>query len=154
MFTFFSCKKKYADKNLVEKIKAMVASDQKNRLLITNMRDKMGTSSNFKLKWDSIMKIQEKIDEYNTKELIRITKEHGFPNTNFLKEPIPAWLIFQHTPDKYKEEVKKILETERNKMRIPLIEYEMIIWHLNGRKGIPIHIKDKDVIINDSRKRN
>ncbi|SEC28807.1 hypothetical protein SAMN04489761_2584 [Tenacibaculum sp. MAR_2009_124] len=139
---------------LSRQIKQMVDADQKNRLLLDELRKSNLPKEVFKRKRDSIWKVQLPMDEQNTIELIAITKKHGFPNTEFLEKPIGAWVIFQHTPEKYKAEVKQLLIKEINTGRMPAIEGSMIMWHLHGRNGIPWGIRDMGVIVKDLRTKN
>ncbi|CAM1360945.1 hypothetical protein [Tenacibaculum xiamenense] len=139
---------------LVEKIEKMYNSDQANRLFLNKLKKSNLDKEVFKRKKDSIWKLQLVIDEQNTKDLIEITNKHGFPNTDFLEKPIAAWVIFQHTPEKYKEEVKNLLIKEINVGRLPAIEGSMIMWHLNGRNGTPLGLRERGVIVKDLRKKN
>ena len=66
----------------------------------------------------------------------------GFLNVDRLEAPIPIWLIFQHSPEKFHERLKKLLKIENDKGRLPDGEYAVIYWHLNGRKnGTPFKVK-------------
>ncbi|GAA4273845.1 hypothetical protein U6A24_02110 [Aquimarina gracilis] len=90
--------------------------------------------------WDSLWQLQEKIDNKNTERLIEITEKYGFPSPHRIDQPIAAWMIFQHSAKKYHKKLKPLLERECEAARIGDVEYEMIKWHLEGRKGFPFEI--------------
>ncbi|MGY3792345.1 hypothetical protein [uncultured Aquimarina sp.] len=122
---------------LTKELKNMVELDQKGRLFITELKKKQLDSNLIKFKRDSFWSKQIIIDNNNVKRLIEITNTYGFPNVDRLQSPVPAWLIFQHTPEEYKEEVSDLLIEEHKSGRMPTMEYNMIKWHLTGRKGSP-----------------
>lgn len=140
---YFSCSS-VKDKRLqrdmdkvVSELKTLVTKDQEDRM---KKMKKIGLlraeNKDNSQKIDSLIKVQLKIDRENTRHLLNITKRYGFPDNSRLKERVPSWIIFQHTPEEYKEDVKKVLEKEHRLGRVRSEEYKMIMWHLNGRKKI------------------
>lgn len=122
-----------SDKNeLAKELKIMAKNDQLHRSRIVKLPK---DSKDYSSKSDSLWKIQKKIDSANTERLIEITKNIGFPNTKRIKPSVAAWLIFQHSPKKYSKELKILLKKEYKAGRLPDLEYNMIVWHLNGREG-------------------
>lgn len=120
---------------LVEELKLMVENDQYYRNQSVNLNK---NSSNYKQENDSLWGIIDSIDLANTQRLIEITRKYGFPNVDRIDEPVPAWLIFQHAPEKFHGELKALLASEKTSGRLPALEHAMIQWHLNGRKGSPL----------------
>lgn len=118
---------------LISELTLMYKEDQERRKYLMSLKN---NKEQYKIAYDSIKPIQLKIDENNTKRLIEITRKYGFPNIDRLGAPLPLWLIFQHTPEKYNAEVKRLLKTEVKEKRFPVGEFKMISWHLDGRKGI------------------
>jgi hypothetical protein len=100
------------------------------------IREVLGDCKN-KHKKDSIFKIMDSIDNRNTLKLMEITKKYGFPNVTRIGKPIPAWVIFQHTPKFHSVDVEILIDKEYKCLRIPEMEYKMLKWHLNGRKSTP-----------------
>lgn len=87
---------------------------------------------------DSIWSILKVNDSLNTKLLINITKDYGFPNNKRLGVPrSKAYIIFTHAPNFYFKEVRELVEKEYNAGRIIEFKKEYILWHVNGRKGVP-----------------
>lgn len=82
---------------------------------------------------DSIWKLQTAIDYENTERLINIIQEVGLSAIDTMdyecgKESL---LIFVHTPDELKDEVKKVIDPDLK--NISENQYNHIMWHLNGR---------------------
>lgn len=121
---------------LVEELDSMVSLDQSIR---------------FDVQLEESSKRQKMIEvqETNTKRIVEIIKKYGFPSVERLEQGIPVWIILQHASLDYREELLELLEKEFKAKRIPNNEYQMIIWHLNGRKGLPI--KMEGIEINDLR---
>ncbi len=141
---------------LAEELKAMEETDQKNRLLLRALKKQQLPDSIYKKKSDSIWAIQTPIDKKNTERLIEITKKYGFPRVSRLGAPIGVWIIFQHSAEEYREELSQLLAEEHKAGRLPDIEYEMLKWHLGGRKGIPLEAlqsKGIEVKVSDSIKK-
>lgn len=86
---------------------------------------------------DSLMRLQQKLDIENTKTLIAIVKERGFPNMQELNcnGYAAPFLVFGHAPEKFWPEIDKLIEKEKKKGRIGEGDYKYIKWHINGRKG-------------------
>ena len=123
---------------LFEKIDQLVETDQWNRKFFKNINQNfaLNMDSITYVNWkDSIRVIQQKIDYKNTIELIKITKKYGFPDNSRLSKKKLSWIIFQHTPDKLKKRVKRILIKESKKGRFKSqATLKFIMWHLEGRK--------------------
>lgn len=92
----------------------------------------------YKRKRDSLWEITAGVDETNTLRLIAITKKYGFPNNRRLgRYKSKAYLIFVHSPHKYADEIRDLIEGEYEKGRIDEYKKEYIYWDLNGRRGMP-----------------
>jgi len=89
---------------------------------------------------DSLSKLQDKIDEKNTKQLIAIMQSKCFKKHN-INDSVPYFLIFVHSPPEYKDQIIPILNKELKKGEIQTLQYDFVMWHLNGRKGAPFKIK-------------
>lgn len=88
-----------------------------------------------KSRLDSIWKLQNVLDKENTEKLIEITETCGFPYPDRINAPIPLWLIFQHADTRlYGQKIKTLLNKELELGNIGLGEFNMIMWHVNGRK--------------------
>lgn len=122
---------KQEKKHLVSELDTMVEQDQYYRFLVDDLDE---SSDQYKQKRDSIWDIINRIDMANTQRLIEITENYGFPNVDRLDAPIPVWLIFQHAPKEYFDQLKILLKGEYEAGRIPSLEYQMISWHLGHRK--------------------
>ncbi|WP_340064821.1 hypothetical protein [Ascidiimonas aurantiaca] len=110
------------------------------------LADKKGT---FTQKYqDSLMQMQKQLDIENTRELLRIVKEHGFPNIEKLgcKSYAVPFLIFGHAPEAFWKEIGEVIEVEKKKNRISEGDYNYIRWHIGSRKGNPIKTRSGDVI--------
>jgi len=93
---------------------------------------------------ESFAKKQKRIDAKNTKELIKIVKEHGWVTSKSLgcDEKFRTVLIFRHAPEKYWKHVRELIEKEKKAKRISEYEYFVIDNHLKGRP--PISKKHSD----------
>ncbi|MDF0706457.1 MAG: hypothetical protein VX772_02605 [Bacteroidota bacterium] len=83
----------------------------------------------------SYAKKQKRIDAANTKKLIEIVLEHGWVTKNSLdcKGKFTTALIFRHAPEKYRTQVRNLIEREKEAQRISAYEYYIIDNHLKGR---------------------
>lgn len=100
-------------------------------------------------KKDSLMDLQVKLDNRNTRQLLSFVKKKGYPNMkelgcNGYSAPV---LIFVHSPEKYWKEVKNMINEEKKEKRISKGDYQYIMWHINGRKGVPFKSSKKVEII-------
>ena len=87
----------------------------------------------------------EKQDLKNTKQLIALTKQYGFPSMKRLGTDIPIFMVFAHTPYiyKYSHAVRKLIKREYQADRISKFARDYILWHLDGqRTGVPPDIPD------------
>jgi|GEM_PF-4718433 len=89
-------------------------------------------------------------DNANTQRMIAIINAYGYPSAGRLGFKGNAGAILVHTPMKYADTLRTLLETEKQAGRISNNEYAYINWHLDGRVGPPafdsasgIKIKDK-----------
>jgi hypothetical protein len=84
---------------------------------------------------DSLMQLQETIDNENTKLLIDITKKRGWISNKDLgcQEYVSAFLIFRHSQKKYWKDIREIIELEKTEGRIGDGDYQLIDNHLKGR---------------------
>lgn len=158
ILSIFGCEEKSLDekilenkKELVEELSKMVDDDQLYRNIMSSLDKKIIGKTLFTKKYDSLWVLQSKVDSINTERLIEITKKYGFPNPDRLDEPIGTWVIFQHSPSFFFNKLEVLLKKENEEKRLFDNEYNMLKWHLGGRKGIPF-IPDVEVI--DSRARN
>ncbi|WP_034061264.1 hypothetical protein [Lacinutrix jangbogonensis] len=87
---------------------------------------------------DSIWSVLEVNDSLNTKLLIDLTNDYGFPNNRRLGAPkSKAYIVFTYTPKAYFTEVEALVNTEHKAGRIIEFKKEYILWHIRGRKGLP-----------------
>jgi hypothetical protein len=80
------------------------------------------------------------IDDANTRRMMVIIKTYGFPSrdrTARLDNDLAAFILLMHAPEKYFEALKPLLKTELDVRRISSFEYAQVMWHLNGRVGVP-----------------
>lgn len=91
----------------------------------------------FMKKMDSIHKKMNAIDEANTKKLLALTRQYGFPGKERLEvKKAKAYFIFVHADRKFFPEITEVLSIELNEGRISEYEYAYIMWHIEGRKGM------------------
>lgn len=130
---------------LIDSIEKMYERDQRYRFLIRKSPNKN--------KKDSLRKLQKMIDDENTLALIEITKKFGFPNTKRLEKPIPIWVVFHHASKKHFRIIKKVIKKENKAGRLYDNEYNMIMWHMGGRKGLPFSMEHSKIKIYKSTKK-
>lgn len=138
----FACKVKSLDEKikldkerLISELITMCEKDQYYRNALEGL--KVENKNDRKLKYDSIWDLQERVDMENTRRLIEITKKYGFPNPDRIGEPLPTWVIFQHSPKIFFDELSELLKVEHANGRLYDNEYAMIKWHMGGREGTP-----------------
>jgi len=97
---------------------------------------------------DSLMQLQKQLDVENTKALLRIVKEHGFPNLEKLgcKSYAVPFLIFGHAPEAFWKEIGEVIQIEKQKSRISEGDYNYIQWHIGSRKGNPVKTRSGEII--------
>jgi len=140
VLTIFACtssdrKDKLLKENLssvIKELEIMVDNDRKYR-------------GKFSLSNDSIYELQLDLDTKNTLKLIEITNQYGFPNVDRIGVPLPAWLIFHHSPYEFKDTVLHVINKEYESGRLPNNEYQLIKWHLSGRNGAPFGLDNVEV---------
>jgi hypothetical protein len=111
---------------LLQELKAMLEADQRFR-------------KNRKTYMEHIAE-QNAIDSANMLRLMEITELYGFPSMRRFKaskENILPHVIFVHTPRKYCDTVKPVVERLFKNGSITQAEYAHTMWHLNGRQDIP-----------------
>ena len=87
---------------------------------------------------DSVWSILKINDSLNTKLLIDLTKDYGFPNNRRLGvQRSKAYMIFTHTANYYKKEVEGLVNKEHEAGRMIEYKKEYILWHIRGRNGLP-----------------
>ncbi|MGK0322273.1 MAG: hypothetical protein ACJARX_000533 [Psychroserpens sp.] len=106
---------------------------------IQYLKDNLGDNYEpYKTMLDSITNDLNNKDYSNTKKLISITIEFGFPSNERLdQKKAKAYMIFVHSPKEYYEEIKELISNEFNAGRITEYKKEYIFWHLHGRKNAP-----------------
>lgn len=83
---------------------------------------------------DSLKLIRNKIDDYNTQELIRLTKKYGWISSERINcKNLETWLIFRHSDPKYFKEIKALIEKEHQANRLSNWHYKLIMNHIEGR---------------------
>lgn len=85
---------------------------------------------------DSIIQLQTKIDYENTRELIKIINNTNRSSLDTMSFDCSrkSFIVFVHTPNELKEEVRTTIE-RINLKDIDEYQYNHIMWHLNGRKS-------------------
>ncbi|GAA4273846.1 hypothetical protein GCM10022258_31400 [Aquimarina gracilis] len=122
------------NEKLWNQLKKMYADDQRYRNLMGEL-DK--TAPNYQQKKDSLWALQHEIDNKNTEWMIDFTIKYGVPYADRTGKPIHAWVIFHHSPKKYHNKIKPLIEREYKAGRIDSTSYGLMQWHLAGRVGIP-----------------
>ena len=118
--------------------------DKINELFVSNKSDTFS-----KIEKDSLWDLQYKIDIQNSKKLFKIISEYGYLNQENSNCNIPLHIVLMHTPEQFKERTLKLVEQEYEKGKISQFNYLNIIWHLNGRNGLPFEyevVKENDSI--------
>ncbi len=90
---------------------------------------------------DSVWVLQKKLDDENTKELIAITKQRGWPDKTKLGcigDMAPV-VIFRHAPEKYFDDIAPIIEVEYTEKRMGVGDYLFIKNHIEGRPPMDVN---------------
>ncbi|CAL2085480.1 hypothetical protein TD3509T_60214 [Tenacibaculum dicentrarchi] len=96
-----------------------------------------------KIKNDSLMQEQIKLDNINTPLLISLIKKRGYPNKdncncelikNQMGDLFPA-TIFRHSQPQYWDEIRTLVNIEKKKNRLSNNAYKFVITHINGRNN-------------------
>jgi len=119
-------------KNLTDKQFDSLSKKEQNDL---RKKAKMLLDNRSSTNWDSIADLQNQIDEKNTEVLIDIISYKGWPNKDSLNcvEFGPPVLIFRHSPKKYFDTIRVIIEKEYKENRMGDGDYMFIDNHLRGR---------------------
>lgn len=127
-----------------DKIDSIFGIDKRNNLEMyksNNQRSFLGEEKYqvYKFKNDSLWKVINRIDEYNTNKLIEITEKYGFPSNQRLKVNMSkAYFLFVYSSSKYFDKINVLIENEFKEGRISEYCKEYIFWHTKkGRKGMP-----------------
>ena len=133
----FSCQaeNKYKDtEQLCELLAQMAEKDQQFRKTTTA--------------YNANAEKQQKLDLDNTKILIEITKERGWPTKNNIgcEEYYSPVAIFRHAPEYYWKEISPLIEKEYQEKRMSEGDYKLILNHLEGRP-LDLEIEGVNVIL-------
>ncbi|MBC8754679.1 hypothetical protein H2O64_08330 [Kordia sp. YSTF-M3] len=122
--------KKILDSDLLKEIQLICNRDQLLRgSLLTENKDLL-TKEERKILW----KVQNDIDDYNTKRFIQIVKEHGFvDSSNSNIKSAATYAIFMHSAEKYWEEIRVLIDEEKKKGNMSESAHGIITWHIKGR---------------------
>lgn len=137
MFFFFDCKAQdtndilILNDDLLFELENMVNKDQKYRVMMSSDSLTFNTAEK-----DSLWLIQNIIDEENTKRLIEIVSDKGFIHSSKTNSNSPVYIIFMHSPFKYKSKILEIINKAKKNNRIDSAAYGLINWHINGRKEL------------------
>lgn len=137
MLIFLNCNSQNAenililDDKLIFELENMISEDQKYRVMMAS--DSLIFNTGVK---DSLWTLQKKIDEKNTKRLIEIIADNGFIHSSKTNCKLPVYLIFMHSPFKYKTQILNIINYAKKNNTIDSAAYGLIKWHINGRKEI------------------
>lgn len=121
---------KILDSKLLVEIQLICKRDQLLRgSLLTEKKDLL-TKEERKILW----KIQNDIDDYNTRRFIQIVKEHGFvDSSNSNIKSVATYAIFMHSAEKYWEEIRLLIDDEKRKGNMSKSAHGIITWHIKGR---------------------
>ncbi|QHI38679.1 hypothetical protein IMCC3317_40730 [Kordia antarctica] len=123
-------KQKILDPVLVEEIHLICERDQLLRGYILTDKEYLLTKEEKKVLW----KLQNDIDDYNTRRFIQIVKEHGYvDSSNSNIESFATYAIFMHSSEKYWEEIRLLIDEEKKKGNLDKSSHGIITWHITGR---------------------
>jgi len=130
MITLIGCqeKRQYSDAEVCELLSEIGQNDQKFRFKLKD------TTISKKIK-DSLWEIQSDLDNQNTKLMIEIIDQKGWPNADSLdcNEPPPTIIVFRHAPKKFFDTIQTIIDTELERGTIDGLNHMFIDNHLKGR---------------------
>jgi hypothetical protein len=113
--------------HLVQELMTMAQEDQKYR---SNLR-----------KYKAHQQEQSALDDRQTARMIEMIQTYGFPSrkrfTLNKKTHLAPHIILVHAPEKYFDTLKTLVKAEKEAGRMGVDEFAHVIWHLNGRVGIP-----------------
>jgi hypothetical protein len=84
--------------------------------------------------------------------MIAIINTYGYPSPSRFHFSGTAGVILVHAQPRYADTLQKLLDVERTEKRITNNEYAYIIWHLNGRVGIPQFDSNSGIKIKNKRR--
>lgn len=82
---------------------------------------------------DSLFKLQIEIDTKNTKKLMQIVEDTGYPALDTMAYDCAyrSFMVFLHTPEELLDEVRVLVE--KGQEHIGEGQYNHLMWHLKGR---------------------
>ena len=101
-------------------------------------------------------------DAEHTELLIKFTKKYGFPNIKRLKKYYMAefkdpefnpLIIFIHSPKKYWEELKVLMQNELKNGTINKCEYGYCLWHFSGRVNLQPMLENGYTMVEENGKK-
>lgn len=87
---------------------------------------------------DSLMHLQIKIDNVNTRQYIEIIKKRGYPSKKTCNCQNTAGVVLRHAPQEHFEELKELLKSEYFKGNISDVSYLYQLNHFHYREDITI----------------
>lgn len=129
LFTYSNAQVDNKSNKLQDELNTILEDDQKYRVILTS--DTILSEKQI----DSLWELQYDLDNINIDKSIDIIKKFGYINSLNSDFITPFMTVFMHTPKKRIEEVKKIINIEKDKGTIDKASYGMIMWHLHGRKN-------------------
>ena len=120
---------------MCETLTEMFENDQMYRNGKILKDGKFGRKSTYPKKVvDSVWKLQWKLDNENTEQLIKLTKKYGWISDERINCPkLNIWLIFRHSQKKYYKEISEVIEKEHNAKRLNDFYYKLINDHVTGK---------------------
>ncbi len=131
----FFCTKTTSKSYISKKVRRLIYKDQLYRSKITK--------NNTGMVADSLLKLQKKIDVENTKQLITLMNSKCYQKCG-INDSVPYFLIFTHSPREFKNQIFPIIKNELKKGKLPVLQYDFVMWHLNGRIKAPFKIEIND----------
>lgn len=115
-------------------------------LLDNESRERYVETKQYKSNFETIILTKYIVpsDARHTERLLEIVKTYGFPSMKRLKryykgtfdKEFNPLIIFIHSPKKYFDELKIVMEKEYKQKRISKCQYGYLLWHLNGRNNL------------------
>ncbi|MDP5101572.1 MAG: hypothetical protein NWQ09_09610 [Nonlabens sp.] len=73
-------------------------------------------------------------DEQNTKELIALTTQYGFPGMNRLGNKHPVYIVFVHSDETFFPEIIRLVQKEHTLGNMTEWEKDHILWHVERKR--------------------
>ncbi|WP_420378263.1 hypothetical protein [Gilvibacter sp.] len=111
---------------------------QSSMIMFSEKKQLLGEGfKKYKDDFDSINRVINAIDRTNTRALLDLTAEYGFPSKERLKvKKAKAYFILVHADRDFFDEIRTVINQEFKQERISEYERAYIFWHLDGRKGM------------------